>query len=152
VRKPYAPERVSETRLAGHLGVDFSVCETSVVIAIADGTVGYSDIGQSGDDASYEYSGGTIHIFHAVPGHPEQATLYAYAHLEDIRVGSREHVRRGQVIARPWVPKEGGGWIPHVHLEILGKHMPAEDFDPLRTVKGCISTAKPNEYVYPVQC
>jgi murein DD-endopeptidase MepM/ murein hydrolase activator NlpD len=153
VRAPYDPKRSADGRLSGHLGVDFSVCDDSVVVAIADGVVGYSDIGRSTDDSSYEYSGGIINIWHEVPGQPNQPVLYAYAHVSDIRVGTHDRVIRGQVIGRPWVPKEGGGWIPHVHLEIIGdRAAPLDALDPLRLIKGCMSRTKPNEYVYPISC
>lgn len=136
--------------LAPHFGVDFAACEGQPIISVGDGLViGISTDRESGHP---ETNGGSIEIMHDVPGTINQVRMYTYLHLKNIRVVPRQRVSRGEPLADPWL-LENGGWVPHVHLEVLDSLLPIADRDPLRYVNVCRSNAGDTlGLIFPIPC
>lgn len=144
----HRPARTPSGKVVGHIGVDFAVCEGGHVIAIGDGIVG----GVGGEDPDPEGTGGSLSIFHFVPGRGRVNVTYQYAHVINIRVREEEHVKRGQIIGDVWVSTNPDLRLePHVHLHMLGP-APVEQEDPLSFLAGCMSQVTSDALIYPVEC
>jgi hypothetical protein len=139
------PVHSSDGRIRGHIGVDFAMCSDHHITAIGDGLVVEVS---SGPGFGPTANGWFMSIVHDVPG--GTIRLYMYAHLANIRVHEGERVRRGQVLGDAWTIDDPE-WVPHVHLQQLGRE-PLDERDPLKTLTGCESRAKPGELVFPIPC
>jgi hypothetical protein len=127
---------------ARHLGVDFRMCESQRVIAIADGIV---------IDAQHEQHEGGYVIIQHTPSPTYGSVRMWYVHVNNIRVAAGDRVARGDVLADFW-ESDDIHWIRHVHLFWSGSQLPVEEQDPLRLLTACQSQAQDDEYIYPVDC
>lgn len=109
-----ADNPVSERRTI-HLGVDLFVEPGTALRAPLDGAVHVL-----ANNAAQQDYGPLVILQHETGGGEEFFTLYGHLttdSLAGLKVGQR--VARGQEFARVGAQEENGGWVPHVHLQIL---------------------------------
>ncbi len=139
------PIHSSDGRIRGHVGVDFAVCSNRQILAIGDGVV----VEVSSDPGFGPVAnGGYLSIVHDVPG--GFVRLFIYRHFAHIAVHEGQHVSRGALLGDAWTVDDPE-WIPHVHLEQLGRE-PLDERDPLKTLGSCLSGAKVGQLIYPIPC
>ena len=113
------------TTSAQHNGVDFIVARGTPVRAAGDGVVGSVQQSRKGD-------GNTVTIKH------KGGYRTRYAHLQDIRVGPGQNVRKGSVIGTAGM--SGNSYAPHLHYEVWRDSLL---MDPLNFIFASVS---PEEY------
>jgi 4-aminobutyrate aminotransferase-like enzyme/Ser/Thr protein kinase RdoA (MazF antagonist) len=114
-----ASENPTEERRTIHLGIDLLVAAGSAVRAPLDGVVH----SMANNTASLDY-GPVVILRHSFPKPAGQAqeffTLYGHLTtrtLAQLRVG--EEIARGEKFAEVGATPENGGWVPHLHFQII---------------------------------
>ncbi|MDE2833634.1 MAG: aminotransferase class III-fold pyridoxal phosphate-dependent enzyme [Bacteroidota bacterium] len=113
-----------ETRTI-HLGIDLFSKAGTLVNTPLDGYIVVADY--CDEDQGY---GGLIIIMH---GDDEFVFYTLYGHLSHRSVrrwNIMDEVHAGQDIARLGTPKENGGWIPHLHFQVLADDLGMESAFP----------------------
>lgn len=113
------PRYESETsgRRTIHLGLDLFQAAGSPVFAPLAGTIH----SVKDNDGEYDY-GPTVILRHEPPDGPEFFTLYGHlsrSSAKDLRKG--DHIDAGGPIGKLGAQEENGGWVPHVHFQIIGQ-------------------------------
>ncbi len=110
-RTPASPEWRSQ-----HLGLDLFVAAGVPVLAPLAGTV----LSVADNDIPYDY-GPTVMLEHeAGEGGPKFWTLYGHLARETLtRVKPGQVVTAGERIGSIGGPHENGGWLPHLHFQII---------------------------------
>jgi hypothetical protein len=126
-----------------HWGLDVAAqADRPFAVAIADGRIVRVHSSTS--------SGGTqwsVWIFH-----PSIGKTFEYYHLATPTVSEGDLVRRGQRISAIYMPVNQP-WVGHVHLMMCTNDCWDGFFqDPLPYLSECISTARGDGAVFPVEC
>ena len=108
-----------EERRTIHLGIDLLVPAGSAVRAPLDGVVH----AMAHNEAPLDYGPVVIlrHSFDTVGGAQEFFTLYGHLTLQTLsglRAGQK--VARGEEFAEVGATQENGGWMPHLHFQVIG--------------------------------
>lgn len=97
-----------------HLGVDFWLPEQTPVHAILDGEV--ITAAYNNNDKDY---GGLIILKHKV----QEVTFYSlYGHLSKDSITDKQpgdYIKKGDCIAYLGDQSENGGWVPHLHFQLM---------------------------------
>jgi len=105
----------TDERRTIHLGIDLFADPGTAVSAPFDATIhSFAD-----NRAALDY-GPVVILKHQPADAPAFFTLYGHLSRESLsalRVGDR--IDRGQIFARIGSPSENGGWIPHLHFQII---------------------------------
>ncbi len=105
----------TEERRTVHLGLDLFVEPGAAVRAPLDGVVHLT----ANNVAPLDY-GPVVILWHETDGDGEFFTLYGHLSkdsLVNLKAGQR--VGRGEEFARVGTTDENGGWVPHVHFQII---------------------------------
>lgn len=98
-----------------HLGVDFWVAEGTPVHALFDGKV--KVVHNNANDKDY---GPTIILEHTPDNGPTFYSLYGHLSVSSLSLLIVDQpVKAGQLIAYIGSPVENGGWLPHLHLQVM---------------------------------
>jgi murein DD-endopeptidase MepM/ murein hydrolase activator NlpD len=100
-----------------HHGTDFGFPRGTPVRAIADGVVSYvlSNITREGSLNTTDHGLGNHVVLHHQASNGDQFTTI-YGHLQEVKVGQNQNVRKGDVIGLSGNTGRSTG--PHLHLEI----------------------------------
>ena len=105
----------TDERRTVHLGMDLFVEEGAAVRAPLEGVVHIA----TNNSAPLDY-GPVVILRHATGEREEFFTLYGHLSknsLEPLKAGQR--IDRGEQFARVGSPEENGGWVPHLHFQII---------------------------------
>ncbi|MFT5182969.1 MAG: 4-aminobutyrate aminotransferase-like enzyme/Ser/Thr protein kinase RdoA (MazF antagonist) [Flavobacteriales bacterium] len=98
-----------------HLGVDFWVEEGTPLTALFDGKV--KVVHNNANDKDY---GPTIILEHSPENGPTFYTLYGHLSVSSLSLLIEdEPVKAGQLIGYIGARIENGGWLPHLHLQVM---------------------------------
>ncbi len=112
-----------------HQGTDIFAAKGTLVYAVADGVVTYSDGGLGGIGINLKTADGT---------------RYYYAHLDSRSVANGATVKAGDVIGAVGDTGNAQGGPPHLHFEVHPQGGAAVDpYDDLRAAEGMAPTPKP---------
>lgn len=135
----------SQTRTV-HLGIDLFQPAGSKVYAPLDAEI----YALADNDRSYDY-GPTVILKHAPVGGPTFYTLYGHLDRDTlVRLKTGDRVRAGEDFARVGRRDENGGWVPHVHVQIVADLMDGSG-DRSGSVPGSESVADDAPGVRPVR-
>jgi murein DD-endopeptidase MepM/ murein hydrolase activator NlpD len=131
-----------------HPGLDIEVDASGTVIAMADGKVRFVT------DVMPTSVGIDLYIEHPAIGH-----VVIYQHFASVAVRAGDVVQRGQVLGDVVRPAHSVGavtgpltWIPHVHVQTCSRPCRQPLVDPRPFITSCLSTARPDDIVWPVPC
>lgn len=131
-----AYETASGERRTVHIGVDLFRPAGTPVHAPLDGTVHSLCVHHE----AYDY-GGCVLLEHAPPDGPTFWTLYG--HLSHASVGKLEvgqHVKGGEAFVELGPFEENGGWVPHLHFQLITDRLDMEGTFPGVAAPGQLAT------------
>lgn len=115
-----------------HLGLDLFQTAGSPVFAPLAGTIH----SVKDNDGEFDY-GPTVILRHEPPDGPEFYTLYGHlsrSSIEGLQIG--DHIDAGGCVGMLGAQEENGGWVPHVHFQIIGELLDFEgDFPGVASAK-----------------